>query len=524
MRARKIRIFAGVTGAAVFLTAAVWAYPDLTWSLSFQMGKGRSGLTPSVEKLEPLPKCPGCHVVLVSMDTLRADRLGFMGCATCRTPNMDRIAGESLYFTRAYSNATFTTPSHMTLFTSLYPSTHLVESHSIRWTVGEPEMSGPNPHSLDRRFVTLAEVLAKSGYDTYWFGPQKLKFFSMADGFGRGFRHLAETPFRRGISFGAYNAENFDKSALGALASKNRSFLFLHGYITHSPFFLGREDKAKFGSDLIPYWEDVLGLFVDRLELEPRLLLSQLDTALTDAEAGVLIKRCVNLGDPWTCFRSAGLDSFWHAVGHLHRHFAYETITQDLRGRAARSAVDVYRRSYDHTVEQLDTQIGQLWDELKRMGVLEKSIVVLFSDHGEELFDHGSVNHTQFYEHTARVPLIIHVPGVRPAVSSKLVSLVDVMPTVLEMVGIEPPKQTQGHALWNLDSAYVFGYTMSKNFVMDGEWKLIRQHTGKEELYYLPLDAGEKNNLVQLYNPWSRAAYARLVEARKTWETSQALD
>ncbi|MGO8056228.1 sulfatase-like hydrolase/transferase, partial [Rhizobium leguminosarum] len=77
-------------------------------------------------------ECSGCNLLLISLDTLRGDRLGFLGSQDGLTPNFDTIAAESVVFANAFTNAFYTTPSHMTVFTSLYPGTHQVQGEDIR--------------------------------------------------------------------------------------------------------------------------------------------------------------------------------------------------------------------------------------------------------------------------------------------------------------------------------------------------------------------------------------------------------
>ena len=164
--------------------------------------------------ISEIPKCPKCNLVLISLDTLRADRLAIM-------PNLKAIADRGLFFPLAYANAYYTTPSHMTVFTSLYPATHQVESSFQRrtnWTEeGQPKLSGLANHILAPNYVTLAEVLHGQGYGTHWNGPLNMRYLDHSYGFGRGFSDFAPSPFPRGIGLGQYHERDFNVGSLAPL-------------------------------------------------------------------------------------------------------------------------------------------------------------------------------------------------------------------------------------------------------------------------------------------------------------------
>ena len=151
-------------------------------------------------------------------------------------------------------------------------------------------------------------------------------------------------------------------------------------------------------------------------------------------------------------------------------------------------------------------------------------MVVIFSDHGEELFEHGAGSHTNFFEHTARVPVIIYHPKVQEGTRvPQLFSLVDLMPTILETLEIPSPPQTQGKAPWRHARSHVFGGTMRSVFVRTVEWKFLRSPNGDEQLFFLPEDPEEKNNLLPTDLPWVKAAHRRLDQDLRQWELEQQL-
>src|SRR5262249_2790534 len=161
-------------------------------------------------------------------------------------------------------------------------------------------------------------------------------------------------------------------------------------------------------------------------------------------------------------------------------------------------------------VRFVDREVGQMWSDLEKSGRLANTIVIIMSDHGEELFDNGMASHSSFYEHTARVPLLIFHPKMQGERVDQLVSLVEVMPMILSMLEVDQPKQTQGHLPWRDSGEQVFGFTLGNDYVRERDWKLMRNYDGREELYYLPLDPFEHENLIEMRNPWVASAYSRL--------------
>jgi arylsulfatase A-like enzyme len=480
----------------------------------------------------PLPPCPGCQVILISLDTLRADRMGFLGSEALLTPNLDRIADKSIVFTQAYTNAFYTTPSHMTVFTSLYPATHQVQGKDMK-LVRLPRSKG-EAHVLDSKFTTLAEVLRGHGYRTYWDAPLRLKFLEFKEGFSRGFENFKASPFDRGLEFGHKGSTVFRAESLAALNRSNAksgpAFMFLHSYVTHHPYIWREPDKAEIEGSALPYTRDrLLSAFKNQLSSDPENLGHMLTSKypLSSADEDLLMRSCTNYADMNECFRISSEDRFWHAVGQFQVRRAlsnFKTAKLEKLEKVDQDQLELYRRAYDSGVKFLDGEVGQMWKALEASGQLDNTMVIFMSDHGEELFENGQASHSSFYDHTAHIPLMIYHPKMKdhPRVD-QLVSLVDVMPIVLSVLQIESPAQTQGRLPWKDPGEQVFGFALGNDYVREREWKLIRLYDGSEELYYLPLDPGEHQNLIGMRNPWVRRAYARLKEKRHLWELEQTL-
>ncbi len=344
-------------------------------------------------------------VVLVSLDTLRADRLGAYGNPDGLTPNLDRFARESVLFERAYTQATLTTPSHAALFTSRYP----------------PEVFGQGKAAvLTASTPTLASVLGTYGYETAASvgGGELSPELGLDAGFGvyastRGFDSLLHTV----------------PPALGWLDQRDTTrpfFLFVHGYDAHSeylkptPYGYIQGDLGASGAG-----QDALRSGGGSSRVFDGLLLAD--------------------GWPWQQVSSTWLrprsPEARAELGALARGMQPAPVPfGDMDGA-------VLRHGYDGAVAYADTMFGLLMAALEERDVLDDSIVIVISDHGEQLGEDGIYfRYSGVDEATAHVVLMVRDPlgvGAGTRVPG-LVDLVDLMPTVLEAVGATVPAGARG--------------------------------------------------------------------------------
>lgn len=502
---------------AAFVCLAFFLRADIQWSVRYLMHT-----QPVVERsvMQPLPECPGCNVILISLDTVRADRMGFLGSRKGLTPNLDKIAALSTVFTNAFTNACFTTPSHMTLFTSLYPQVHGTESTSFRRTDAEQVYED---HPLDAKYVTMAEVLRKNGYHTHWHGPIEFRYFSARDGFLRGFDTARPSPFPRGLplvnaKFEKLKVDEIERS----LSVKGKpAFVFLHSYIAHSPYYISEEAPDQ---QTEIYTDAMLSDFKMRIERAPGVLLYQGDSPpKTQDEQEGIVSACLRFDDLRDCFRKLSVDAFWHAVGQWQT-YKLSVRMRGEEGKQLEQDVKNLNRAYDRGIAELDSHFGELWSFLEAKKFLDNSIVIFFSDHGEQLFEQGTVGHATFYEHTARVPLMIYHPKTKSGLRiPQKTSLIDVLPMLLETLKLDSPAQVQGKSPWKGEPENIYSFSMGLQMVRGDHWKLIKNPGGREELYYLPLDPLEQNDLIHLRNPWVRNKYEQLNELRRNTFTEMAL-
>ena len=318
------------------------------------VGDGRPALVPlwaDPTIVAPVqPKAARRNVILISIDTLRADRLAAYGAYRRAMPQIDAFARDAVVFTDAWSVWPETSGSHMSLFTSLYPSQHGVKGF----------IASPSP-----AIELLAERLRREGYLTRAY-TEDGGVWAHA-GFARGFSAYAE---RRSADF-VYRGEVdavFADATRWVDAHADRSFfLFLHTYQVHSPYAPPESYRS---------------LFTDVPPREPEGL----------------------------------------------REFAL---------------------AYDQEARYADDHIGPFLAHLARLGLSERSIVVVTSDHGEEFGEHGGLGHGRtLYGEVLRVPLVIAAPGLlAPVEVTTPASLLDVAPTLLDLLGLSPIPGQRGVSL-----------------------------------------------------------------------------
>jgi len=366
------------------------------------------------------------NVVLISLDTTRADHLGCYGGPKDATPALDALAAAGTRFERAVSPVPITLAAHSSLLTGLVPPAHGVHDNMN--------------YRLRPSVTTLAEVLSEHGLRTAGFVSAFVldHRFGIAQGFSTWddtFDEAIRTDFgveRRGSETAAHAVRWLEGHA------GEPFFLFLHLYDPHAPYDPPEPFAGRFPGD--PYTGEI---------------------AAADAAAGEVI----------------------HA--------------------------------------------------LDRLGLRDDTVVVVVADHGEMLGDHGEPTHTYFvYESAVRVPMIVAGPGVQAGrILAPTVGLVDVVPTVCGLLGIDPPPDLDGRDLsqWLLGAAPGSGdtpyYTESITptryganpllGVVRGRWRYIR--TTRPELYDIETDPGEARNLFDPHSDTVRrlqAALARFLEHR----------
>jgi len=328
------------------------------------------------------------NVVLVSLDTVRADHLSAHGYPRPTTPHLDALARESAWFRCASSTSSYTLPAHASLMTAQLPTRH--GAHS--------ERPGSNRIRAER-----SDLLALSLRDAGWLNAAFTGGVYLRPGFGfaQGFDRYDSLDLALPPETNRGRAEpRAGDAAFNARARGGRPW-------SHALDWLRAHDDAPFLLFLHTY---LVHEYVAAPGHEARFLGS--------CESGL-------------------------ARGDL-RFIRDRT----LKEKPSSADLQRYVDAYDAALHEADARVGELLATLRETGLEERTIVIVTSDHGEEFLDHGGVNHGRtLHEEMVRVPLMIRVPGMAAREIAAPVSLVDVVPTLFELLSLPARHEQDGRSL-----------------------------------------------------------------------------
>jgi arylsulfatase A-like enzyme len=413
------------------------------------------------------------NVILITVDTLRADHIGAYGMRAAQTPTIDRLAREGARFDRAICQLPQTNPSHTALLTGLYASTNGVKIHMV--------------DQLRSGVQTMADVFLQGGYRTgaiySWVSldPQ----FS---GLNRGFQTYDGYVLNRSLLFSNPNLEQ--------LAALYRQIEAKVPIVKTADAHLGSSDEIERRLD-------------GRADVTNAAVFNWLDT---HASAGPFFL-WVHYYDPHYPYTPpAGFDHLFGLKYTGHVDGSIDTLKAIEDGKLTLTDADLARLGelYQGEIAYTDSQIGRLVANLGSRGMLDDTILVVTGDHGESFGEHGDWTHgLKVFESEVRVPLVIRYPARVPAgvAVSAPVQLIDVMPTLLELTGLRPAKPIQGTSLLPLVThasaatpGLAFVELADEAFValLTTDWKIIRNNAnGELQLYHLTDDEAELHNLIR---------------------------
>lgn len=458
------------------------------------------------------------NILFVITDQQRHDTIAAAGFPYMHTPVLDRLAREGVCFSHMFCTSPSCAPSRASLFTGLYPHTTGVYRNDESWT------------------HTWVQQLAEAGYRCVNVGKMHTSPFEDAFGFHE--RHVVENKdraterlpfyldnwdkafFARGLekpSRVTYRRREDYRTSLGAFTWEGppdlhsdvfvpaTAEMWLDRYAGDEPFFL----QVGIPGPHPPYdpTPEHVALYRDR-----DLPMPVVDPGEVAAQPEALRR-----------LREQHLAVDHDAVVHLP-----DPSPEQLRRQ---------REHYFANVSMIDEQMGRLLAALERRGVLDDTVIVFTSDHGDCLNDHGHSQKWTMYEESVRVPAIVWGPGrIRAAgVLDDLVSLFDLGPTVLELAGLEVPRWMEARSLLPLmvdgpqavqeGRAHVFSEhagdrilsgTQFMTMIRDRCWKLVHFVDSEEgQLFDLEADPGERRNLWS--DPSHEATRRSLVDAILRW-------
>jgi arylsulfatase A-like enzyme len=351
------------------------------------------------------PFCPECNVVLISIDTLRADHLEAYGYARRTSPHLGELAAESLVFTDVTAQSPWTLSSQMSMLTSLYPSRHGVKTRRDR---------------LSDSIPTLASLLRREGYLSVAFtgGAYMRRLFNY-----HGFDRHDDSGKRIGSNF---------EAMLSWLRNQGdrRFFLFWQDYRVHCPY--APEPRYDVFSDA-----DYAGKVV--------------------TEYGCAVY--------------------------------YSRLLPDLRP----ADIEYIRDKYDASILHIDERVAAMVDTLRHAGIWDSTLLVFTSDHGESFAEREQrpfIGHHLMYEEVLRVPLMMRIPGIEGRAIERSVESIDIMPTILALLGIDIPADLDGIDLLEEATAAQEEAVYSEHFAFNLEYSV--KYGGYKLIHTLPAENRER--------------------------------
>ena len=377
------------------------------------------------------------NVLLVVVDTLRADRMSLYGYGRPTTPNLEAFAREAVVFDNARSQAACTFPSVNSILTSRDPAFFLRPGGIM----GIPDT-----------VRSLAEILREHGHATAAVSASSIvrntpSRMNPGGGFGRGFQVFDETCNQK-------HARCLNQKGLELIDGFEEPwFLYLHYLEPHSPY------QPPPGS--------------------PRRL-----SLRTGRAKGQGVNAWARKGETWPVARRL-----------YDGNKEYKLTPQNLAHLS-----DLY----DEEIGYFDDQFAKLVGALRERDLLDRTVIVLAADHGEELYDHKHYGHCRnlAYDTVTKTPLLLRIPGVEPARRKALAENLDIVPTLLDYMGLSKGHTFAGKSLRPAIEEdrpvrrLSFGLQGVSRTVSDGTHKLIYDiASGRASLYDLRTDPGEKTDL-----------------------------
>jgi arylsulfatase A-like enzyme len=401
------------------------------------------------------------NIILITIDSLRADRVGWHGHGRSATPNLDRLAASSLQFTQAMTGGSWTQAAFPVLMTSSYAS-----------------MYGGCLGRLSPERPALIEALATHGYTTAGFSTSP--HLSRATGYDRGFDYFEDLlpaeadPHLRSVSGGQR--------------------LLRHPLTHRVALALGQS------------WRPAR-VYSSAVEVTDRVC-----DWLAQARAPVFTwAHYMDVHWPYhieeTLVEPGSIARAWQDLALMHQR-------ANFRRKKALSdnQCERFGALYERALEHVDREIGRLLDFLSARDLDRNTVVVVTADHGEEFMDHGRWGHweSNLFDEILHVPLVVRLPGRADAVRiDRLVRLLDLMPTILAIAGCPPVEAVEGVSLAPLWEAGERQYDVRESIseMQRGQWHRIAvrserykyiwdsQSLDKPALYDLIADPGEKQSI-----------------------------
>ena len=379
------------------------------------------------------------NVIFITADQWRGECLSALGHPQVRTPNLDALAKEGVTFSRHYANAVPCGPSRASLHTGMYLQNH---------------RSGTNGTPLDARHTNWAKEVAKAGYDPVLFGytdtsqdpreeDPESPWLRTYEGPLPGIRPVCmmgtwPTPWTDYLKANGYEVPDDIRYAYGHRASGPD---YEDGAPHPKPLLYpqAEDDTAFLVNRLIDYIAAQREPFVAHLSLlrpHPPFVAPEPYNAMYDPASVPGFTRCATPDDE----------------GRQHPWLAHQLSRRLFRAPANEKKLRRLKAVYYGLMSEVDAEIGRLIHFVKERGLWEKTLIIFTSDHGEQMGDHWLLGKCGYFDASYRIPLIIRDPRPggdksRGKIVTRFTENVDIMPTMLEALGLDSPVQCDGKAL-----------------------------------------------------------------------------
>lgn len=440
----------------------------------------------------PLPGSPADgaktgrpNVILITLDTVRADHLHLYGYGRQTTPHLEEFAKQATVFRDAVSAADWTAPSHATMMTGLYAL-----RHGVRYDYPDVRLG-----HIPRSAPTLAETLQHYGYRTAALVANRA-YLAPEIGFGRGF-DLYRVPT---------TAVSLETSRMPSVLRSTR--LHLLG-------ITGADEPYVPGAKMV----DEAGKLLSKWKLgQPSFLFFN----LMDAHWPY---------NPPPPFRNRFMKPSLH-WSSTQFYELVKLVDEEKRVVTPQERAELMA-AYDSGIAYADDQLGRLFQMLRENGLFDNSLIIVTADHGEVFGERSLMEHgVSVYQDQVHVPLIVKYPGQQQRKDVEVtVSLVDLFPTVLDVIGAPAPRRLAGITLRKAEHlasrpVYAESYALWQKWGVEerfidveravylGGLKMVLTTKGRRELYDLAADPNETRD-VAASKPEQTAQLERLL---KTWQ------
>ncbi len=437
------------------------------------------------------------NIILITIDALRGDHLGFMGYEKNISPNIDELSKGSSVFTNAYATGPISAFSFLSIFTSTYP------------------LDYQGPGKIKKPRILISEVLKEQGYITAAFHSNP--FFSSFFGYDQGWDFFEDvTPSGSAPPVHKKNKRAVAKKLLVVVTEllKKAKRLETKLMLNFSPEIVLRERYLLYRSGIYKkpfkiYSKE--GATINQIVKE--FILSVKD----EKKPFFIWIHYLDVHDPYFPYENyfqnkpvpyLSLVSSELPV-YLNKPHFFKSPIQKFSKKYINKIIDLY----DQGIKYVDQQVGDLFKFLKKENIYQDSIICLTADHGDEFLEHGGMGHfAKLYNEFLHVPFLIKIPRNKNKIIEKKVSSIDLSPTLCHLVGIKPVSAFKGRNLFNNSTSPIFHqvplgaspdlleidpkkYMIACQF---NNWKyILDKNTKREELYNLSQDSKEQNNLSQ---------------------------